>query len=139
MRCRTVYLHAHHIYAKKKLREIPLIARRLSLRGFLLSGKPGYIGIQGEAANVARFLTALRRMSWQSLEMRFESEEAVCTCVGGVSGAGCYDSFDIIGSPPGQKSNLRDLSKALRPSETADKRKILETIVKYEVKDTNAL
>ena len=125
------------------------IAAKLSLRGFLLTGKPGYIGVQGNSEDVALFLASIKRMTWQSITVRW-SEDRVCACATKTSTSShlecCYEKFEVIGSPPGHKSNLLDLIEAVRiPRDLTnsnckpDKRKLVETITGYPIKNKDAL
>ncbi|GAB5371409.1 hypothetical protein AAMO2058_001577400 [Amorphochlora amoebiformis] len=71
---RRAYLWSHHIYAKKKKREIPELAKKLGLTGFCSTGKPGFIVVEGDEANVKRFLSTVKRWPWQrSISLSIQS------------------------------------------------------------------
>ena len=133
--CRSVYLFAHHIYAKKKRREIPVLARRLSLRGFLVTGKPGYICVQGSCDNVSRFLTNVKKWPWQILQVRVTSERLDCSCIKGENSlaGGCYEDFKVVGAPPGGKSNVLDLLGVFRAENPVVAKEQVEELVGYKV------
>lgn len=46
-----MWIHSHHIYSKSKIKNIEDWAKELSLTGFLMPGKPGFICVEGYETN----------------------------------------------------------------------------------------
>ena len=117
----TVYLRSHHIYSKIKKRDIASLTRRLKLNGFMVTGKPGYICVQGTSVCVSVFLTTVKRWQWQRLEVKVKEEGS----------SNLYNKFEVVGAPPGSKSDINDLLAQLR---SVEKQGLLEEITGFKLK-----
>eukprot|EP00471_Norrisiella_sphaerica_P010511 CAMPEP_0184498222 /NCGR_PEP_ID=MMETSP0113_2-20130426/38436_1 /TAXON_ID=91329 /ORGANISM="Norrisiella sphaerica, Strain BC52" /LENGTH=121 /DNA_ID=CAMNT_0026885649 /DNA_START=264 /DNA_END=629 /DNA_ORIENTATION=- len=100
---RRAYVWSHHIYAKKKKREIPELAKKLSLTGFCSTGKPGFIIVEGSEADVKRFLLTIKRWPWQRLIVRVQED----------SDQRAFSSFDMTGAGGGEKNDLRKVRERM--------------------------
>lgn len=64
------FIWSHHIYSNKKRQCIVNWAHELSLTGFCLPGKPGCICVEGDSENVALYVSRLKNLSWQKIQIK---------------------------------------------------------------------
>eukprot|EP01134_Creolimax_fragrantissima_P006565 CFRG6565T1 len=57
----------HHVYSKSKRRDIVSWANDLDLKGFLKSGKPGVVCVEGRESMVRELLIRIGRLNWQQM------------------------------------------------------------------------
>ncbi len=96
---RRAYVWSHHIYAKRKKREIPDLAKRLGLGGFCSTGKPGFIVVEGCPDSVKRFLVTIKRWPWQRLIVRLQED----------GDEPSFDGFEMTGASGGEKNDLKQV------------------------------
>ncbi len=65
-----IFVYFHHIYSVKKRSNIVNWARELSLNGFCMPGKPGCICIEGDHDNTQEYISRLRSLSWQKMQIK---------------------------------------------------------------------
>jgi len=71
-----LWIHSHHIYNEKKRKFIVDNADNLSLKGFSLPGKPGFICVEGDKTACEEFWSRVRQLSWQKISL-VEQEELI--------------------------------------------------------------
>eukprot|EP00466_Bigelowiella_natans_P015221 jgi/Bigna1/85189/estExt_fgenesh1_pg.C_20395 len=104
---RRAYVWSHHIYAKKKKREIPELAKKLSLSGFCSTGKPGFIIVEGAEPDVKRFLSTVKRWPWQRKIHR------LIVRVQENADERAFPNFQMTGAGGGEKNDLREVRKLM--------------------------
>lgn len=72
-----MWIHSHHIYSKTKMKNIEEWARELSLNGFFLPGKPGFICVEGLEKNCNIWWQRVRAMNWQRISCKLEEHDEV--------------------------------------------------------------
>lgn len=65
-----LWIYSHHIYNKRKRDEIVSRARELQLTGFLLSGKPGIVCIEGQFSDCKEWWQEIKSMNWQKIMIK---------------------------------------------------------------------
>ncbi|GAB5371408.1 hypothetical protein AAMO2058_001577400 [Amorphochlora amoebiformis] len=120
---RRAYLWSHHIYAKKKKREIPELAKKLGLTGFCSTGKPGFIVVEGDEANVKRFLSTVKRWPWQRhlnrshLSVGFYIQSCFQRLIVRIqedSEKGrAFGNFQMTGAGGGEKNDLKEVRQIM--------------------------
>eukprot|EP00808_Paulinella_micropora_P020161 g19736.t1 len=98
---------------RKKKREILGLAKALCLCDLCITGKPGYIVVEGEDKNVKKFLSTIRRRPWQILTVSL-IEGGLSTSDGQHDTDTCRkidpvfaNRFVIGGAAAGEKSDLK--------------------------------
>ena len=68
----ALHLHRyfHHVYSRHKIRAIVSWVEELRLGGFLLTGKPGALGVEGEEESVKELVERVRRLPWQKMQSK---------------------------------------------------------------------
>ncbi|XP_065178358.1 RWD domain-containing protein 2B-like [Sycon ciliatum] len=69
-----IWLYMHHIYSKRKRKDILDWSHELVLTGFCLPGKPGVVCVEGDARNVDEFWRRIRSMTWQRMSCKHREE-----------------------------------------------------------------
>ena len=64
------FIYSHHIFSVKKRQSIVNWARELDLSGFCMPGKPGIIVAEGDYENVQEYMTRMRNLSWQKIQIK---------------------------------------------------------------------
>ncbi|EDQ89547.1 uncharacterized protein MONBRDRAFT_8082 [Monosiga brevicollis MX1] len=64
------YIYFHHIYNTSKRRDIVGWADELRLCGFSVIGKPGLVCVEGPEAAVTDYVSRLRRLPWQKMQVK---------------------------------------------------------------------
>ncbi|KAK6358965.1 RWD domain containing [Orbilia brochopaga] len=72
-----VFFMFHHIRARRKRQLIQTLAEELRLRGVCKHGYPGFLYVEGEDPSVQAYIKEIKRMRWQSVEVRRKEQEAV--------------------------------------------------------------
>ena len=67
----------HHIKSLEKRKTIVSLARSLQLRGFCKPGFPGVLVVEGRDQSCDEFLSAVREMRWQAMDVRWRYTQAV--------------------------------------------------------------
>lgn len=70
-----LWIVSHHIKSKTKRHDIVKNAKDLNLTGFLLSGKPGFICVEGCEYDTHKFWKLLRQMKWQRISVKKSETE----------------------------------------------------------------
>ena len=78
-------LWSHHLLSTTKRKQIVTWSRELSLTGYSRPGYPGAILIEGEIHNVDEFVSRIKALRWQALQVRGEEicERRICSEVAG--------------------------------------------------------
>ena len=66
------FYNYHHIYSKKKIAKMNEYATDLRLVGFICTGKPGYVLIEGSESDVKEWNKRVRALSWQHMALSFQ-------------------------------------------------------------------
>lgn len=67
-----VLIWFHHMKSVEKRKSIVAGARDARLRGFSKPGLPGVVAAEGEPCELTAFVSALRAMRWQAMDVRYE-------------------------------------------------------------------
>jgi hypothetical protein len=65
-----IFIYSHHIYSVKKRSCIVDWTRELSLDGFCMPGKPGCVCVEGDNDSVQEFMTRMRSVPWQKIQIK---------------------------------------------------------------------
>lgn len=71
-RIKTTLLWSHHLLATSKRKDIVSWSRSLRLNGYSRPGYPGAILIEGEEDDVEEFVSRVKELRWQALQVRGE-------------------------------------------------------------------
>ena len=71
-----LWIYSHHIYSVVKRRNIATEAKSLKLKGFLISGKPGIIVVEGVKENCQKFWEKITSYGWQKIILRHREQLA---------------------------------------------------------------
>ncbi|EWC48948.1 hypothetical protein DRE_00253 [Drechslerella stenobrocha 248] len=72
-----VFFMFHHIRAPRKRELIQSLAKSMSLTGVCKHGSPGFLYVEGEALQVQAYIKEIKRMRWQSVEVRRKEQETL--------------------------------------------------------------
>lgn len=86
-RIKTTLLWSHHLLATSKRKDIVSWSRSLRLHGYSRPGYPGAILIEGEEDDVDEFVSRIKELRWQALQVRGE-ETSEKRRLGGSQGYG---------------------------------------------------
>jgi len=73
---KTVLLWSHHLLATSKRKDIVSWSRELRLAGYSRPGHPGAILIEGAQPDVDEFVSRIKALRWQALQVRGEEVRA---------------------------------------------------------------
>jgi len=68
------WIYSHHIYSKNKRKNIVDLALELGLSGFIMSGKPGIICVEGRLENVVEWWGVVRNWNWKKITVKIQEE-----------------------------------------------------------------
>ncbi|GAB7344949.1 hypothetical protein MBLNU457_3382t1 [Dothideomycetes sp. NU457] len=71
-RIKTTLLWSHHLLATSKRKDIVSWSRSLRLNGYSRPGYPGAVLIEGEEDDVDEFVSRIKELRWQALQVRGE-------------------------------------------------------------------
>lgn len=72
---KRLLLWSHHLLATSKRKDIVTWSRELRLGGFSRPGYPGAIFIEGLSGDVDEFVTRIKALRWQALQVRAEESD----------------------------------------------------------------
>ncbi|XP_038622005.1 RWD domain-containing protein 2B [Tachyglossus aculeatus] len=72
-----LWIYSHHIYSKRKRRDVVDWARELALSGFSVPGRPGLVCAEGPRDACEEFWARLRRLSWKRILIRHREDSPV--------------------------------------------------------------
>lgn len=64
------WIYSHHIYSKTKRKDLLSLACEYRVSGFMLSGKPGIICVEGEKDDCEHWWTDVKAMNWKKIAMK---------------------------------------------------------------------
>lgn len=83
---KRVVIWSHHLLATSKRRDIQVWSRELHLSGFARPGYPGAVFAEGDEDQVDEFVTRLKQLRWQALQVRAEEKAGSRVCGTGEGG-----------------------------------------------------
>lgn len=83
---KRVVIWSHHLLATSKRRDIQVWSRELHLSGFARPGYPGAVFAEGDEDQVDEFVTRLKQLRWQALQVRAEERVDSRVCGTGEGG-----------------------------------------------------
>jgi hypothetical protein len=96
----------HHIKNTNKRKNIVAWARELGIGGYSKPGFPGVLIAEGHSVDVREYLSRIRGLSWQAMQVRGEQMIQCSRCA-----AGATDGFDVL-----EDSNLIRCNKRAEAS-----------------------
>ncbi|XP_009071777.1 PREDICTED: RWD domain-containing protein 2B [Acanthisitta chloris] len=72
-----LWIYSHHIYNKRKRKNIIDWAKELSLSGFCMPGKPGVVCVEGLQSSCEEFWSRIRRLTWKRILIRHREDVAL--------------------------------------------------------------
>ena len=67
----------HHIRSKVKRKSIRTLAESMDIRGVCKHGYPGFLYVEGEDLSIQAYAKEIKRMKWQSVEVRRREQETI--------------------------------------------------------------
>ncbi|KAF3209448.1 RWD domain containing [Orbilia oligospora] len=74
---RRVFFMFHHIRSKLKRKAIRTMAESMDIRGVCKPGYPGFLYVEGEDSSIRLYVKEIKRMKWQSVEIRRNVQETI--------------------------------------------------------------
>ncbi|KAK6530847.1 RWD domain containing [Arthrobotrys megalospora] len=72
-----VFFMFHHIRSKIKRKSIRTLAESMDIRGVCKHGYPGFLYVEGEESSIKTYVKEIKRMKWQSVEVRRREQETI--------------------------------------------------------------
>ncbi|KAK6500257.1 RWD domain containing [Arthrobotrys musiformis] len=72
-----VFFMFHHIRSKIKRKSIRTMAESMDIRGVCKPGYPGFLYVEGEDSAIRTYVKEIKRMKWQSVEVRRNVQETI--------------------------------------------------------------
>jgi hypothetical protein len=65
-----MWIYFHHIYSNDKLQKILELAKSFELTGFVFTGKPSVMCIEGEELNIQPVIKEVKKLQWQKMQVK---------------------------------------------------------------------
>ncbi|KAF3932124.1 hypothetical protein ABW20_dc0107378 [Dactylellina cionopaga] len=111
-----VFFMFHHIQSPKKRQLIRALAESMDIRGVCKHGYPGFLYVEGEDTSILAYTKEIKRMKWQSVEIRRKEQMIMDDTVLDNAKVGCLDGpFTVI-----EVDSSKEMSNILRKAGLSD-------------------